>query len=769
MKYIILILISLGIVMLSAQSTTLPTCYYTYDQITDLLFQYEAQYPGQAKVHLLGYSQEDQVPIYGMKLSNNVLSDDDEPALLFVGQVHAEEVLGVQIVMNNIEEILENRLSVPYSQWLAQLEMWFIPTLTPEGHNVVTANLDTSYRKNKRDNNSNGIFDYSPLVGYDVDGVDINRNFAFNWVHGDTLMQPGGLEWYDYYRGPFEMSESEVQAVYDLCEQKKFIFSIVWHSSRTGNLSEKAYYSFNWKGVRQSPDMTLAQSIAQGIAGQIIKESGVGTYEALPNLSRKGCFHDWIYQQYGTIQILIECGTSNLQPDSLLMVNTVQRCSNGVRWLLNRALPISTSVPSSSLLTGTIKDADTLEPLEAELIVQERHAPWFRARKSKPTSGRYYRPIAAGEGAVTLSVRKKGYHDYALSNVSINNASWTQRNILMQKKDEAVFSGLVSSGGQAIPARIILYGYEPDTLFVNGNFVHNTFEGEDIRIEITADGYYPYIGVLSINPGVNTHHFNLSAAETLFSENWESGIGNWVLEGPWVIQNELSASGSAITDSWGGSDKYAMNCDWHISTGSPVSIPTGNNVYLIFDNHLYTEWSYDLALVQVSEDNESWTTLWQKSGRHDYWHSEYVSLDEYRGHSIYLRFRLTDQSIHAELTDPGWTIDNIKIVRGTAVPNEDQINLAPMVTALYPNYPNPFNPETSISYSISKPTRMSLNVYNIKGQLVKQLKDGMESPGNHKLVWNGRDESGRPVSSGIYYYRFVTEDYSQTMKMVLLK
>ena len=104
--------------------------------------------------------------------------------MLFIGQVHAEEVLGVQITMSNIGEILSRRMQLPYNQWINQLDMWFIPTLNPEGHNVVTANMDTSYRKNKRDNNNNGIFDYSIQVGYDIDGVDINRNFSFNWVHG---------------------------------------------------------------------------------------------------------------------------------------------------------------------------------------------------------------------------------------------------------------------------------------------------------------------------------------------------------------------------------------------------------------------------------------------------------------------------------------------------------------------------------------------------------------------------------------------------------
>ena len=389
-RYFPFILIFFTVLTIKIQA--LPSCYYTYDQISQLLSTYESQYPDIAKKVLIGYSQEDHIPIYAMRITDNVNQDEEEPALLFVGQVHAEEVLGVQITMSNIAEILTNRYQLPYMQWINQLDLWFVPTLNPEGHNVVTSNLDSSYRKNKRDNNMNGIFDFSPQVGYDVDGVDINRNFSFNWVHGDTLFQPGGLEVWDYYRGPAPMSESENQAIKELADRYKFIYSICWHSSRTGNLSEKCYYSFNWKNVRPSPDLAFSASIASGIASHIIKETGTGTYDYFPNLSRQGAFHDWMYQQYGTFQVLIECGTSNIQPDSTLMVNTVQRCSNGVRWLINRALPSSEAVSSNSMLTGKIRDAVTNEPLEAEIIIQQHNAPWFRPRTSDPTTGRFYRP-----------------------------------------------------------------------------------------------------------------------------------------------------------------------------------------------------------------------------------------------------------------------------------------------------------------------------------------------------------------------------------------
>ena len=114
-----------------ALSADLPECYHTYDEITTILFDLEAQYPTLAKVHMIGYSQEDHIPIYAMQISNNVEGEWERPALLFVGQVHAEEVLGVEIVLSNIEEILSNHKQSPYSSWVNQLYSWWIPTPNP--------------------------------------------------------------------------------------------------------------------------------------------------------------------------------------------------------------------------------------------------------------------------------------------------------------------------------------------------------------------------------------------------------------------------------------------------------------------------------------------------------------------------------------------------------------------------------------------------------------------------------------------------------------
>ncbi len=85
------------------------------------------------------------------------------------------------------------------------------------------------------------------------------------------------------------------------------------------------------------------------------------------------------------------------------------------------------------------------------------------------------------------------------------------------------------------------------------------------------------------------------------------------------------------------------------------------------------------------------------------------------------------------------------------------------------NYPNPFNPETTISYKLGEAAYVEIDIYNIKGQKILTLIKGEQTSGEHNIVWNGRDAHGQAVGSGIYLYRFRTDSIIQMRKMILLK
>ncbi|MFO8144247.1 MAG: carboxypeptidase regulatory-like domain-containing protein [Candidatus Syntrophosphaera sp.] len=111
-------------------------------------------------------------------------------------------------------------------------------------------------------------------------------------------------------------------------------------------------------------------------------------------------------------------------------------------------------------------------------------------------------------------------------------------------------------------------------------------------------------------------------------------------------------------------------------------------------------------------------------------------------------------------------VDDVLVTGGT--PNDDP-NAPVVATELRGNYPNPFNPETTIRYSVKEAMPVTLNIYNVKGQLVKTLVKDVREAGNYSVVWNGRDNNNQTVSSGVYYFKMNAGKYSNTKKMILMK
>lgn len=107
------------------------------------------------------------------------------------------------------------------------------------------------------------------------------------------------------------------------------------------------------------------------------------------------------------------------------------------------------------------------------------------------------------------------------------------------------------------------------------------------------------------------------------------------------------------------------------------------------------------------------------------------------------------------------------VVHNYFTANED--NLAPNLMSRVSIYPNPFNPVTNILLNLNKASEVSVKIYNIRGQLVKVLQEGMLKKGQNQLIWNGTDENNRSIGSGIYFARIKSDSETQLLKMVLMK
>jgi hypothetical protein len=103
-------------------------------------------------------------------------------------------------------------------------------------------------------------------------------------------------------------------------------------------------------------------------------------------------------------------------------------------------------------------------------------------------------------------------------------------------------------------------------------------------------------------------------------------------------------------------------------------------------------------------------------------------------------------------------------------PSNEDLDAVPAKTALHQNKPNPFNPMTTISFDMARDSHVSLKIYDVAGRLVRGLvNEPMTAGFNKQVTWNGLDNSGNRVSSGVYFYRLVAADFTSTKKMVVMK
>ena len=125
------------------------------------------------------------------------------------------------------------------------------------------------------------------------------------------------------------------------------------------------------------------------------------------------------------------------------------------------------------------------------------------------------------------------------------------------------------------------------------------------------------------------------------------------------------------------------------------------------------------------------------------------------------------QARHVNLTDPDFQ-------HGILILEQLLAALTPKETTLLPNYPNPFNPETWIPYQLAASADVSISIYSADGKLIRTLDLGHRSVGIYEsrsraAYWDGRNEVGEPVASGVYFYTLTAGDFTATRKMLIAK
>ena len=718
----------------------------------------------------IGYSTQESIPILAVRISDNASIKEDEPRVLFIGQVHAEEILGVEIVIDLMKDLLfpdANILS--HMNILKQyLDIWIIPTANPEGLNVVHDGLDLSFRKNKRDMSPEGptpnnIFDYDPSIGNDIDGVDLNRNFSFNWAFGDTFLEPDNSDYashYDYYKGEEPFSESEAVAIRDLAIDNDFVFSIVWHSSRSGNLSEKVFTSWKWEDEKESPDLEIMKSISDYFAGLIETEDGTSTYLSVYSGSRNGKLHDWFYRETGCIQYLVECGTSNLQPEGLLILNTIERNKPAMIYLMDRTIGYYTD---AAQITGNIYDAETNLPIEGAIVeVLEHSGSVLKPRKTNEF-GRYRRILDVG--TYTFVFRAEGYIDKNLSLVA-NNSSITERDVFMTPAPiYQVNLRLVHEDNNSynVNGKIVNEFGVSDIEISTGDNLFNLFEDQYEFQFLMNDNHIPWGKTISIESDKEISIVYQPSQVFSMHEPWslEHSQGDWHIENFILMTQESSYYENRDS---------LNNVQWLESEAIDIS---GSNRAVVSISHRYeTEWDFDPLKVSILDlDNNILGSKYFTGDNWNVFKTDLVSAtSEETFSSVKIRLEFTpDNTVNYR----GWEIHSLKMYSAFDEYldiKEISGNYSPKIPLRISGlFPNPSKGSFTFDLLNFSGGSASVNIFNLLGQKIFHNNFQGLSKGKQSIQIDLNRDSGLFASSGVYFIRIETKNQQAVKKCIILK
>ena len=287
-----------------------------------------------------------------------------------------------------------------------------------------------------------------------------------------------------------------------------------------------------------------------------------------------------------------------------------------------------------------------------------------------------------------------------------------------------------------------------------------------------------YVGLQNYTFENDMAGWSSSAPSAGFVNQWHrDNARNHTPSGFWSVKFGGNGNGSYANSAYGALE-------------SP-EVTLGLNSLLYFhhwidaETHSNPQYAWDGGMVQISLDGGAWTQI-SPIGNYPYriyqnnaspfpantlvysgsfdWTEAVFDLSSYSGQAKFRFLFGSDGAVNGE----GWYIDDLRVETENPVANGE--NVAQTVRFdLHENYPNPFNPETTLRFSLPQPGSARLEIFNVKGQKVRTLLAGELAKGEHRVIWNGLDDSGRAAGSGVYLYRLSSAGHVQTRKMMLIK
>ena len=790
--------------------------FYTLAEVNAQLDSMRLHYPNLISVkQSIGTTVENR-PIYMVKISDNPDISENEPQVLFTAIHHAREPEGMEQLLYFMYYLLENYSTDPSVKYLVDhREIYCIPVVNPDGYEYnhqMAPNGGYMWRKNKKDNDGNGVFSES------YDGVDLNRNYGpyayWNSSNGGSSTYPGD----ETYRGTAPFSEYETSAIRDFLAAHDINCELNYHA-----FGEDMIYPYGAIDA-ETPDSVIFREFSSDmtayngyLAGRDIETVGYST---------RGNSDDYAYD-----------GDTVSNHGKIIAMTPEVGNSSDYFW-----------PPQSRII-----------PIAEQNLLPNLYYSWVSGEYIKLEHPNYAQQYFNPGDVVEMnpSFRNKGLS--AGNNIEINLSSLSSYATI--NNGTANFS--------SIPARSTVTVPTPFSFTIDGSAPAE----ENIRLLVTVstDGVVMSNDTLSLIVGIPTYAFvdstnNPNSLWTITATpsypKWEATTATYV------------SAPNCYTDSKNGN--YLDNATVTMTLTNSLNLSSVTNPRLSYWTKWVIENNWDYGQVKISTNGGSgWTPLeglytnpgtgsFQPPGEPLYdgtqtdWVKEEILLSSFNLTNVKFQFQLKSDGY---VNYDGWYLDDIGVIYYTLIPVElnsftanageeaviltwltgsetnnkgFEIQRAAGTSAkrnsefqtigyiggngttteisqysftdksplqgksiyrlkqidfngtyriygpvevdfkgvtdysLSQNYPNPFNPSTVINYAIPKAGNVEIKVYNLLGSEIATLVNENKEAGKYSVEFSTENLSTR-IGSGVYFYTIKSGSFIKTMKMIVLK
>ncbi|HPF70371.1 MAG TPA: M14 family zinc carboxypeptidase [Candidatus Krumholzibacteria bacterium] len=707
--------------------------YPTHAQIGSDFATLAATYPTLARTFNLGNSVQGRER-WGIVISDDVNNTEAEPEVRLSASIHGDEPVDMVMLWNFAHYLLQNYGQAGFedvTNLVDNYEIHIVPLYNPDG-----------YVANSR---------------YNANGVDLNRNFGPP-AGTDPVQETENISFMAY-------SQAHHFVVSQNGHGGALVANYPWDYTYTRAPDDAALIRLALEYSTYNLPMYNSPSFPQGIT------EGADWYIVT------GGLQDWTYDQTGCIDITMEI--SNTKWPAASTLDTFW--SENVQSLMHYVKAARYGVH------GVVTGSDSGLPLDATVTVVGN----TKTVSTDPAHGDYYKLLPTGTFTLTFSA--PGYLDKSFTGVATTWGTETVLDVAMDPIAHGDVAGTVTGpGAVGLDASVKFYSLPLDQLYASttssagaGGAYAASLPYGDYRVEASAAGYGTLSQTVTVGASPATADFVLGAIEnvTLFACDFEAGLDGWT--GPWGQATSGYNSTASLTDSPVGNYTSSLTSIEAMAAG--VDLTGLLTAEVSFWAHWDIENSWDGCFFEVSTNGgSSWTALAMThtnaaSGQggqtpagtplydnlQSTWVHETLSLASYIGQTdVRFRFRLvTDSSINKD----GMYVDDF-VIAGTRL--QDVLSGVPGagVTALaLKAWPNPFNPTTKVAFTVPAAGPVELNVYDVRGRLVRRLASGAFEAGGHERTWDGRDDAGQAVGSGVYFAQVRSAGQRAVTKLMLVK